>query len=108
MLSLRWSTQARADLLRVATYWLEQDPERLEAVLNATRRRVRWIADDHWELGTPIVGLSRDYRWFLERRYGYKVYCRREGEPPSLLSVIAVRHGRQRPLSPSTLRGRGE
>ncbi|MHB1004589.1 MAG: hypothetical protein ACYC3S_02980 [Chloroflexota bacterium] len=95
-------------MLRIAAFWLEQDPERVEAVLTAIRRRSHWIANGKWELGNAIPGLARDYRWYLERTYGYKVYCRIDGDPPSLLSVIAVRHSRQHPLSASTLRQRGK
>jgi len=91
-------------MLAIAAYWLEQDPERVEPVLIAIRRRANWLADGKWQLGSPIAGLSGDYRWFLERKYGYKLYYRVEGDPPTVLSLIAVRHSRQRPLGASSLR----
>lgn len=104
MLSVRWSKRTSADFLRITSFWLEQEPELLPSVISAIRERVAWIADGHCLLGTPIVDRPTSYRWYLEREYGYKIYCRIEGDPPDTIAVIAIRHGRQRPLKPSTLR----
>jgi plasmid stabilization system protein ParE len=104
VLSVRWSSRTRADFLRITSYWLEQEPNLLPAVISAIRRRVAWIADGRHLMGTPIGEPGKSYRWYLEREYGYKIYYRVEGDPPNTLGVIAVRHGRQRPLKATTLR----
>jgi plasmid stabilization system protein ParE len=103
-LEVRWSGQARADIQQIADFWREQDRPKVRLVLEAIRHRANWLADGHAEIGTPIDGLPRAYRWYRERAYGYKLFYRLEGDPPARLSVITVRHGRQRPLKPSTLR----
>ena len=108
MLDIRWSTQTQADILRIAAYWLERDPDRLSEVLATIRARADWIADNRHQSGRLVVGLPRSYRWYLERSYGYKIYYRVEGDPPETLSVITIRHSRERPLGPSTLRSYAE
>jgi plasmid stabilization system protein ParE len=110
VLRVRWSDRTTADFLRIAGFWLEQEPDLLPVVISAIRRRVAWIADGHHLLGFPIGDEAKGYRWQLEREYGYKVDYRIEGDPPDTLGVIAVRHGRQRSLKSSTLQrhaGRG-
>ncbi len=104
MLRVRWSSRTRTDFLRIASFWLEQEPGLLPSVISALRKRVAWIADGHHLLGTPIGNEAKSYRWHHEREYGYKIYYRIEGDPPDTVGVIAIRHGRQRPLKPSTLR----
>lgn len=104
MLRVRWSDRTRADFLRIASFWLEREPELLSAVISTIRERVTWIADGRHLLGAPIGDGPTSYRWYLEREHGYKIYYRIEGNPPDTVAVIAVRHGRQRPLKPSTLR----
>ena len=104
MLRVRWSNHTRADFLRITSFWLEQEPGLLPAVVSALRKRVAWIADGHHLLGTPIGDEVKGYRWCLDREYGYKIYYRIEGDPPDTVGVIAIRHGRQRPLKASTLR----
>jgi hypothetical protein len=89
--------------MRIAAFWMEQEPELLPAVVSTVRRRVAWIADGHHLLGTPVGEEAKGYRWQMEREYGYKIYYRIEGDPPDTLGVIAVRHSRQRPLNASTL-----
>lgn len=104
MLRVRWSSRTTADFLRIAGFWLEREPDLLPSVISTLRKRVAWIAEGCHLLGTPIGDEARGYRWYLEPRYGYKIYYRIEGDPPDTMAVIAVRHGRQRPLRPSTLR----
>ncbi|MHB1160808.1 MAG: type II toxin-antitoxin system RelE/ParE family toxin [Chloroflexota bacterium] len=105
MLRVRWSSHTRADFLRIAGFWLEQEPDLVPVVISAIRRRVAWIADGHHLMGTPIDGGEREgCRWYLEREYRYKIYYRIEGDPPDTMGIIAIRHGRQRPLKASTLR----
>ncbi len=104
MLGVRWARRTGGDFLRIAAHWQEQEPELLPAVISAIRRRVAWIADGNHLPGTPIGAEGRDCRWYLEREYGYKIYYRVEGDPPDSIGVIAIRHGKQRPLRSSTLR----
>lgn len=101
---IRWSSRARTDFVRIAAYWQEQDPERLSAVVSTIRKRAAWIADGNYLLGARIGSEATNYRWSLEREFGYKIYYRVEGTPVESIAIIAVRHGRQRPLKPSTLR----
>jgi plasmid stabilization system protein ParE len=103
VLRVRWSSRTLADFARIAAFWLDQEPDLLPVVIAAIRSRVGWIADGHFLSGAPIDEAKR-YRWYLEPRYGYKVYYRIEGAPAHTLAVIAIRHGRQRPLKGSTLR----
>ncbi len=104
MLRVRWSSHTRGDFLRIAGFWLDQEPDLLSTVIATIRTRVAWIANGHHLLGTPISDRTSNYRWYLEREYGYKIYYRVEGDPPDTLGVIAIRHGRQRPVKGSTLR----
>ena len=107
MLRIRWSSRTEEDLRRIAEYWANVNPDMLPAAMGAIYRRVEWLADGHHQAGVPVIGLSRDYRWYLERRYGYKIYYRLEQDPPDTISIIALRHGRERPLKLSTLRKHG-
>ncbi|MCL5958541.1 MAG: type II toxin-antitoxin system RelE/ParE family toxin [Chloroflexi bacterium] len=104
MLSVRWSKHTREDIRRIADYWLENNPANVAAVTAAVMGRVNWIADGHFHMGTPVKDLPNTYRSYLERAFGYKIYYRIEGKPPEGIAVISVRHARQRPLTPSTLR----
>ena len=104
MLRVRWSKRTQADIRRIADYWLEHDPEVLPVAVRAIYQRVNWLADGNQQVGPPVTGLPRNYRVYRERRYGYKIYYRIEGTPTDLLAVLTIRHSRERPLSPSTLR----
>ena len=75
----------------------------LPQVLAAVNRRVEWVANGNHLLGTRMGDLDPAYRYVLERRFGYKIYYRIEGEPPQAIAVFAIRHGRQRPLADPSL-----
>jgi plasmid stabilization system protein ParE len=104
VLEVRWSKRTQADVRCIADYWIENDPDLLSTVIRAIYQRVSWLADGHDHLGTPVPGLPQNYRVYRERRYGYKIYYRLEGTPPDQLAVPTIRYGRERPLSPSTVR----
>ena len=104
MIDVRWSRRTYADIRRISDHWVERDPRKVRVVIGAIRQRVNWIADGHTEVGSPVKGMPANYHWYLERTYGYKIFYRAEGSPPTGIAVITVRHVRQRPLSPSTLR----
>ena len=104
MLRVRWSSRTKDDFLRITGFWLEQEPDLVPVVISSIRKRVAWIADGHHLSGTPIGGPLKDYRWYLERKYGYKIYYRIEGQPPNTIAVITIRHGRERPLKATALR----
>jgi plasmid stabilization system protein ParE len=72
-------------------------------VFAAINERVGWLASGRHLLGTQISGLDQNYRHVLDRRFGYKIFYRLEGEPPDTIAVFAIRHGRQRPLEAGTL-----
>jgi plasmid stabilization system protein ParE len=105
-LEVRWSGQARDAIRQIASFWLEQDRTKVRLVLESIYRRAGWLANGHSEVGTPIEGLPRSYRWFRDRTFGYKLFYRieTEGDVPARLASITIRHGRQRPLAAGTLR----
>lgn len=103
MLSIGWSAIAIEDLSRIESYWLQQNSAILPSVLRTILGRITWIGDGHALLGGPVDGLSTCYRCQLERTYGYKVYYRVNGDPPTNITIITIRHGLQRPLSPATI-----
>ncbi len=103
MLRVRWASHTLADRRRIATFWADANPALLPEVLAAINARVAWLAAGNHALGTQIGGLDPAYRFILERRFGYKIFYRLEGDPPTTIAVFAVRHGRQRPLNPATL-----
>lgn len=107
MLSIGWSARAIEDLSRIEKYWLEQNPAIIPSVMPAILARVTWIGDDHALLGSQVPELPATYRWQLERTYGYKVYYRVDGDPPTSITIITIRHGRQRPLNPATIQRYG-
>jgi plasmid stabilization system protein ParE len=100
VLRITWSNQAARDLDQIADFWLDRDPKRGVGVLEAIDRRVHWLADDRSHLGIPVPGLPPHRRWYLERRYEYKIYYRIVGEPLEDLLVLRIRSARQRPLGP--------
>ena len=104
MLSIVWSSRAISDLSRIESYWLQQNPAILPSVLYAILARATWIGDSHALIGSPVPGLRMTYRWQLERTYGYKVYYRVNGDPPTSVTIITIRHGLQRPLGPVAIR----
>jgi plasmid stabilization system protein ParE len=101
---VRWSTRTKDDLRRIADYWLERNPANVPNVVRAIYQRVSWLADGRPQLGAPIPGLPHTYRVYRERTYGYKVYYRVEDSHPDELSILTIRHSRERPLRPSTIR----
>jgi hypothetical protein len=103
MLRVRRAGQVRRDFIQIARFWATANPDLAPDVFAAIDARIRWIAADHYLLGSRIAGLGPEFRVTLERRFGYKIYYRIEGSPPSMLALIAVRHGRQRPMRPATL-----
>jgi len=104
VLSVRWSKRTQADIRRIADFWLEHDPEILPVVVRAIYQRVNWLADGHQHIGPPVTGLPDNYRVYRERRFSYKIYYRIEGTPEERIAVLTIRHGRERPLRPSTIR----
>ncbi|TAK27929.1 MAG: type II toxin-antitoxin system RelE/ParE family toxin [Chloroflexota bacterium] len=106
MLEVRWSSQTRADIRKIAEFWRDKDRTKVRAVIEAIRQRVAWLTDGHAELGSPMNDLPQSYRWYRERTFGYKIFYRTEGDPVTRIAIITIRHGRQRPLSPSTIRKR--
>lgn len=104
MLKVRWSSRTKADFERIAAYWVENDPDQLRPVLTAIYERIHWLADEHYLLGASVPGLPSTYRCYRERRYGYKIYYRLESKPTVTMSILTIRHGREHPLRPSTLR----
>ena len=104
MLRVRWSTRTQDDLRRIADYWQEQDPAKVAAVVRAIYLRVNWLADGRSQLGSPIAELPSMDRVYRERAFGYKIFYRIEGSPAEELSVLTIRHSRERPLRPSTIR----
>jgi plasmid stabilization system protein ParE len=104
VLRVRWSTRTQDDLRRISAYWQEQNPATVPALVRAIYRRVNWLADGRPQLGAPIVGLPHTYRVYRERTFGYKIYYRVEGSPPDETSILTIRHSRERPLRPSTIR----
>ncbi|MBI4320212.1 MAG: type II toxin-antitoxin system RelE/ParE family toxin [Chloroflexi bacterium] len=104
VLSIGWSSRAIGDLTRIESYWLGQNPAILPSVLQAILARVTWIGDDHASIGSPVPELPTTYRSQLERAYGYKVSYRVNGDPPTSVTIITIRHAMQRPLSPSPIR----
>jgi plasmid stabilization system protein ParE len=92
-----------ADRRRIAAFWANVNPALLPEVLAALNVHAAWLASGNHLLGTRIVGLNDRYRSSLERRFGYKLFYRLEGDPPNTVAVFAIRHGRQRPLAASTL-----
>jgi plasmid stabilization system protein ParE len=97
MLKVRWSTRSIRDLDEVAAFWNARDSELAGLVLATIEDRVGWLADDHFHLGVRVTRGAIDRRWYLERRYGHKIYYRVLGEPPDGFLVLRVRHARQRP-----------
>ena len=103
MLRERWTRRSAADLQRIWRFWAADAPELFPDVHAAVRARVRWLAAGNHQLGRRIPHLGPEFRRVLERRFGYWIFYRLDGEPPHTLVVFAVRHGRQRPLRPRTL-----
>jgi hypothetical protein len=83
---------------------MENAPDLLPVVIQAVYQRVSWLADDHPFAAPAIPGLPDYYRVYRERRYDYKIYYRIDGTPPDRLSILTVRHTRERPPRPSTIR----
>lgn|GEM_PF-6541948 len=104
MIRVEWSEWAARDLDRIFGYWEERDPEVAVAVVTTLTRRIHWLADDHYFAGKVVSDLPPAYRWYLQRRYGYKIFYRIEGDPTEVLLVIRLRHARQRPLNPVEIR----
>ena len=88
----------------IAVFWAQANPLLISAVMEAINTRIEWLASDNHLLGTPIKDLGPEYRSIVERRFGYRIYYRLEGQPVDTLAILAVRHGRQRPLRSSSLR----
>lgn len=104
MLRVDWSSRAAEDLVRIESFWLERNLAILPSVLRGLYARVTWIGNDHALLGVRVPDLPAAYRWQLERTYGYKIYYRVDGDPPTSITIITIRHGLQRLLSPATIR----
>lgn len=91
------------DLDQVDAFWATREPKLAPTVLETIGRRILWLADAPFHLGTPAAGLPADHRYYLERRYGYKIYYRIVGNPPEALPVLRIRNARQRRLRSSEI-----
>jgi plasmid stabilization system protein ParE len=89
-------------------FWTDAQPARLPDVFAAINARILWLCQGNYLLGTQFTGLSPAYRSIVERRYGYRIYYRIEGDPPNTIAIIAIRHGRQRPVAGEALRRTAE
>ena len=100
---LRRSSQVRRDFVRIARFWVVANSSLIPEVFAAIRSRILWLAAGNYLLGARIEGLGAEFRTVLEPRFGYRIYYRLEGDPVHTVTVLLVRHARQRPPRPSTV-----
>jgi plasmid stabilization system protein ParE len=108
MLRERWTNRARADLMWIEAFWTDAQPTLLPPVLTAISQRVAWLCAGNYLLGPEVEGYGPEFRSVAERRFGFRIYYRVEGDPAHTIAILRVRHGRQRPLDPASLRRAGE
>jgi plasmid stabilization system protein ParE len=108
MLRERWTSRARADLIEIEAFWTGIQPTQLPPVFAAISERVAWLCAGNYLLGPVVGGYGPEFRSVAERRFGFRIYYRVEGDPAHTIAILRVRHGRQRPLDADSLRRAGE
>jgi plasmid stabilization system protein ParE len=103
-LPVRFSRRAYDDFARIAAYWQAVAPELTPQVFAALNERIGWLRSSNRHLlGTPLPDVGPRYRVARERRFGYALYYRVDGDPGERLTIVTIRHGRQRPLRAATI-----
>jgi plasmid stabilization system protein ParE len=96
------SSRARKDLQEFVRFYLEwADEEIAQRNKNRLMTELKHLSDNPLMSGSPIEGLSAQYRSWLVLDGKYRIYFKRP--TPKTIRIIMLRSTKQRPISPNEI-----